>query len=171
MKWSTIKKEAGQTCVSIAKFSLTQIGYHCKNDKISCSENKNAKMMLLIAALVFLLSLSSIKHKDYVGLLINMLGTIGLFFAVYQDHKDVVKEWLSSNQPVSDSFDERTPYGSQLLIFGMIVVYSVLAFIVRLFFAREPAIWLLDFAAHFVAFFNVAIASLVYLFDAEFKLK
>lgn len=158
----------GKRLIRMIKFSLSQIGYRCKSDQITFSRNKKSWALLGLGILVFLLSLFSANDGEVISLLINLFVTAMLFIATYASHSEAVDKWREKNVKVGDSGtgENRTAYGSQLVIYVMVAAYSVLAFIYRLFYG-EIAVWLINFAVYFMECADIVISTMVILFDAE----
>lgn len=166
MKRSTSKSYITKKLSRLAKFILSQAGYRCKYEKIRVSRNKQAWILLVIAIVVFVLSVSTARESDNLSLVIDILGTTVLFLSTYASHSEAVKQWKSSNIPVGDEQNERTPYGSRLLIYSFIAAGGGIAFIYSLII-EESAIWLINYTAYFIECIDILINALVILFDAE----
>ncbi len=166
MKRSTSKNCVTRALSQLAKFILSQAGYRCKYEEIRISRNKQAWVLLVVGIAIFALSVGTAREADVLSLVVNVLGTMLLFVATYVSHCEAVKQWRSSNIPVSDEQNERTPYGSRLLIYSFLVAGGGLAFIYS-WISGEYAIWLINFTAYFIEGIDVLINALVILFDAE----
>ena len=148
MKRSTSKSCVTRALSQLAKFILSQAGYRCKYEEIRISRNKQAWVLLVIGIVAFVLSVSTARESDVLSLIIDILGTTVLFLSTYASHSEAIRQWRSSNIPVSDEQNERTPYGSRLLIYSFLATCGGFAFIYS-WISGELAIWLINYTAYF----------------------
>lgn len=155
-----------KTLSRLAIFVLSQAGYRAKHEEIRTSRNKQAWFLLVFGAVILVLSVSTAKESDVLSLIVNILGTIVIFISTYESHCEAIKQWRSNNIPVNDEQNERTPYGSRLLIYSFLVICGCIAFIYR-WIIGDKAIWIINYIAYFIECLDVAINALVIMFNAE----
>lgn len=157
----------------ISKFVLEQLGYHCNSQSITWSNNPVALISLATGGVAFFLSLRAADGTDFWSLLENVFAAILVLLPMWLTHHFTIKKHNESRSAdqipiLSPTLASRTPYGNQFVIYIILMIYSFLAFVYRLF-AGEVAIWIINFTVYFIELIGIVIDILVLVFDAEIK--
>ena len=163
MHWTSLKK-LGSWIVSIAKFSLEQMGYRCKT--VGSIKNKVAWTLFFTSLVALVISLSTVKDIGFTSIMGNLCASVFVFIPLYMNHKEAIKIHRNNNVQLTTTKIDRTPHGSQLVIYGIICAYTLLGVIYRLA-SGDIALWLINYAVYFIEFINIVISVLVAFFDAE----
>ena len=166
MHLASFKKKLGQLLMCFAKFSLEQMGYRCKSNYCVLSKNKGAWALLCTGIGAFVVSILTANDIGFVSILGNLFASGLMFIPLYLSHKEAIRVHRKNNVQITSNRVDRTPHGSQLVIYSVLYVYSFLAFLYRCF-AGEFALWLVNFAVYFAECIGIAIDVLVVFFDAE----
>lgn len=153
----------------IGKFVLTQIGYECKSQTVTGSKNVAVWITLIFGSLAFVWSILALDNVDVHSILGNILATALLLLPTFIAHLTTIQDHYKSNVSVSGGTRLRNPDGNRLVIYGVIVAYTCLAFGCSIFLG-DPALWLINFTACFIDLLSIIIDMFVVLFDAKIKI-
>lgn len=166
MLLAPVKKKLSQLLIRFAKFSLEQMGYRCKSKYFTLSKNKGAWALLCTGIGAFIISLLTANDIGFISILGNLVASVLMFIPLYLSHKDAIRIHRKNNVQITSDHVDRTPHGSQLVIYSVLYAYSFLAFIYRCF-AGEFALWLVNYAVYFAECTSIVVDVLVVFFDAE----